>query len=447
MTELSALPEPLTAARLAILLVMILFLPLSALTYQLFRSHRNKAKIERILDLLKVRGHEQKKYLEIRTGHYLCISVTYATLVAALGLTILLFGDQMGFDATAGRDPEQFPVARSWLIFGMGFLGGYLWGIQYVFRRYVDDDLTPGVYHALAIRMMLAGTLAVVIYNAYEGLGGETGMNLTGQVWPALAFVLGMFPQRGISWIYDRVPFFAQDDDPSVRKAPLEMIEGITFHDRVRLEEASIDNCYDLATADFVPLVFDTPYSARELTDWILQAKLCVYAPDAMLNLRQQGIRTIMDLEGLDQTQIQELVEATAVTKSALERALRSLKTDDEIHRLRHIGKRLGIFTGLEDTLLPLPGNGPVPAFPGTGLNDPAATFRDLHAGTTDPDSDAPAEDERVAVAPRPHDGLDQVPKSAAGLGERTSEAPAESPRPETELGRPGARPAAIAAR
>ena len=43
-----------------------------------------------------------------------------------------------------------------------------------------------------------------------------------------------------------------------------------------------------------------------------------------MLNLRQQGIRTIMDLEGLDQTQIQELVEATAVTKSALERALRS---------------------------------------------------------------------------------------------------------------------------
>ena len=56
------------------------------------------------------------------------------------------------------------------------------------------------------------------------------------------------------------------------------------------------------------PCTIDTPYSARELTDWILQAKLCVYAPDAMLNLRQQGIRTIMDLEGLDQTQIQELV-------------------------------------------------------------------------------------------------------------------------------------------
>jgi hypothetical protein len=127
------------------------------------------------------------------------------------------------------------------------------------------------------------------------------------------------------------------------------MIEGITFHDRVRLEEENIDNCYDLATADFVPLVIDTPYSARELTDWILQAKLCVYASDAMLNLR--GIRTILDLEYLDETQIQALVETTAVTKSALERAVRWLKADEEIQRLRQVGKRLGKFTGLEDPL------------------------------------------------------------------------------------------------
>ena len=397
MTEWFSLPEPATAAKVATLVVLVLFLPLSALTYQLFRSHRKNAKIERILDLLKVKGYDQKKYLEVRTGHYLCISVTYATLVATLGLTVLLFGDEMAFDATGGADPEQFPVARSWLMFGMGFLGGYLWGIQYVFRRYADDDLSPGVYHALAIRMMLAGTLAVVIYNAYEGLAGESVPG-GGQVWPALAFVLGMFPQRGISWIHDRVPFLSQDDDPSVRKAPLEMIEGITFHDRVRLEEASIDNCYDLATADFVPLVIDTPYSARELTDWILQAKLCVYAPGAMLNLRQHGIRTIVDLEDLDQTQIQELVEATAVTKSALERALRSLKTDEEIHRLRHVGKRLGKFTGLEDVLPPLPGNRPVLASPSTGLNDPAAIFGDLHAGATDPAAARPTSDAGTAA-------------------------------------------------
>jgi hypothetical protein len=352
MTALDAFISAPNVTKLATLVVLILFLPLNALTYQLFRSHRKKAKIERILELLKVREEDRKRYHDLRTGRYLTIAVTYATIVSILGLTILLFGEQMHLDRQHVTD--SFPVERSWLMFGMGFLGGYLWGIQYIFRRYADDDLAPCVYHALAIRMMLAGTVAVVMYNAYEVLaastpGAEGTVASGGKVWPALAFVLGMFPQRGISWISEHVPFFSKDDDKSVRKAPLEMIEGLTYEDRVRLEEESIDNCYDLATADFVPLVIHTPYSARELTDWILQAKLCVYAPDAMLNLRQQGIRTIMDLEDLGETQLQDLVEATAVTKSALERAVKSLKTDDEIQRLRQVGKRLSRFTGLQD--------------------------------------------------------------------------------------------------
>jgi hypothetical protein len=402
MTELFAfISVPANATKLATLVVLTLFLPLNALTYQLFRSHRKKAKIERILALLKVREQDQKRYHDLRTGRYLMIAVTYATIVSVLGLTILLFGEQMQLDrvamgargpgagqaaatSTAAKSPadtppaakspadtspaaaapaaaspatDSFPARRSWLMFGMGFLGGYLWGIQYVFRRYADDDLAPGVYHALAIRMMLAGTLAVLLYNAYDALATNPVAG-GGKVWPALAFVLGMFPQRGLSWLRERVPFFSKDDDASVRKAPLEMIEGLTYEDRVRLEEESIDNCYDLATADFVPLVIHTPYSARELTDWILQAKLCVYAPEAMLNLRQQGIRTIMDLEDLDGQQVQELAQATQVTKPALERAVKSLKTDDEIQRLRYVGKRLSKFTGLEDALASAGGKG-----------------------------------------------------------------------------------------
>jgi hypothetical protein len=79
------------------------------------------------------------------------------------------------------------------------------------------------------------------------------------------------------------------------------------------------------------------------------------------------------------------------VTKSALERALRSLRTDEEIQRLRQVGRRLGKFTGLEDALPPLPGKGPVLASPATGLNDPAATFGDLHGSTTDLHAARPA--------------------------------------------------------
>ena len=63
------------------------------------------------------------------------------------------------------------------------------------------------------------------------------------------------------------------------------MIEGVESHDTLRMEELGIDSCYDLATADFVPLLLKTPYSARQLIDWILQAKLCVYFGDTVKDL------------------------------------------------------------------------------------------------------------------------------------------------------------------
>lgn len=334
-----------TTVQLAIIALLASFLPLNALTYQRFRSCRKRAKVERIMKLLKIGPEDRARFLEIKPGPFLCIAVIYASAVAILGLTILLFGERMslGVGSLAGPD--------TWLMFGMGFLGGYLWGIQYVLRRYTVDDLNPGVYHALAVRMVLAGVLAAVIFNAYEAtVGGEAGA-VSDKIWPALALVLGMFPQRGITWIRDRVPFLSDDEAPGMRKAPLEMIEGITFHDRVRLEEEGIDNCYDLATADFVPLVINTPYSARALTEWMLQAKLCIFAPEAMPNLRQQGIRSILDLGSLDGDGLKALAEATSVTKSALERAQRSLTADVGIDRLRYIGNALSKFSGIEDPL------------------------------------------------------------------------------------------------
>jgi Domain of unknown function (DUF4170) len=330
-------------AKLAIIVILVSFLPLNAMTYQRFRSCRRRAKVERILKLLKISEEDRQRYFEARTGRFLSGAVAYASVVSVLGLAILLFGEhlQRGLGSLAGPD--------SWRIFGMGFLGGYLWGIQYVLSRYTVDDLNPGVYHALAIRMVLAGVLAVVIYNAYAALaGGEAGV-ISDKVWPALALVLGMFPQKGVTWLRDRIPFLAEDEAPGARKAPLEMIEGVAFHDRVRLEEEGIDNCYELATSDFVPLVINTPYSARTLMDWILQAKLCAYVPEAIGNLRQQGIRTILDLAPLGDEEIKALVEATAVTRSALERAQKSLKMDREVERLRHVGSALSRFSGIED--------------------------------------------------------------------------------------------------
>jgi hypothetical protein len=124
------------------------------------------------------------------------------------------------------------------------------------------------------------------------------------------------------------------------------MIEGIESHDVLRLEEIGVDTCYDLATADFVPLLLKTPYSARQLIDWILQAKLCVYVGDRVKEFRRFGIRTLVDLEALTPEEIATLPQETSVTATVLARAIASARSNPEIGRLREAGQLLGMFWG-----------------------------------------------------------------------------------------------------
>jgi hypothetical protein len=142
----------------------------------------------------------------------------------------------------------------------------------------------------------------------------------------------------------EKIPMFSPESDPTARRMPLEMVEGISIHDRLRLEECGVDSCHDLATTDFVPLAIGTPYSARTLIDWILQAKLCIYCGDAMRDLRHHGIRTIVDLEDMSRDQMEALAQETSVTQPALEQAKAYLNRSPEIARLRKIGILLGVF-------------------------------------------------------------------------------------------------------
>ena len=337
------------------LIIIYLFLPLSALTYYAFRHRRHMAKVRRIVTVLEVEQDVADSYSEQFPGVHLLLAVVYSSFVCIVGLMALMFNDHVEGalrSAQGAGTAPTFPVDDSLLMLGMAILGAYLWGMQYVYRRYMSNDLNPGVFYGLSMRMLLAGALAVIIYNAYEALAGAggdpatAGQGIGKSVWPALAFILGMFPQRGLAWLRERIPFFSPEKNETVRALPLEMIEGIEIHDRLRLEECGLDSCHDLATTDFVPLAIGTPYSARTLIDWILQAKLCVYAGDAMGDLRNYGIRTIVDLEGMNDKDLETLALETSVTRPALDQAMRYLERAPEVPRLRKIGHLMGIFAG-----------------------------------------------------------------------------------------------------
>ena len=341
--------DPLMLFKVIAAAVLYLFLPLTALTYYFSRRQRRVSEIRRALTILKIDPAYGKVYSAENFSYYL-FGVGYASMLSLLGLALVFFSKEIGLVNSEFPSVQlsgvAFPEAGSRIVFAMAFLGAYIWGLMYIFRRYALNDLFPSVYYGFGMRLILASIISFVIYNGYTALtgGGNSSQGITANIWPAIAFLIGIFPQQGVRWLTDRVSLLSPDKDPSVRNAPLDMIEGIETHDVLRLEELGIDTCYDLANTDFVPLVLKTPYSARQLMDWILQAKLCVYFGDAVKDLRKNGIRTIVDLERLTDEDLETLPSETSVTKHALEWARDAVAKDVELKRLREAGLLLGQF-------------------------------------------------------------------------------------------------------
>jgi hypothetical protein len=349
-----------------IIITLTLFLPLTAFSYFFFRRDRSNLEAKRILKILNVDEDYRHVYAidearPCRVFWSLFVSVGYASVITAIGLSILLLAPAQGFGEFSPliKDGSNivFPAPGSRLVFGMAFLGAYVWGLQYVFQRYSQNDVLHTIYLSLGLRMIFASLIAMIAFNASgvlidlknNGTVPEKANDLVSNVWPALAFLIGMFPQRGLRWLSERLPIFASSSHPSVREAPLEMIEGIGSHDSLRLEELGIATCYDMATADFVPLTLRTPYSARQLVDWILQAKLCACFGDGVVDLRKHGIRLITDLEQLSDEDIAKLSTATVVTQCALTQARETVKMDEDIKRMRRVSQQLSQYTQFDE--------------------------------------------------------------------------------------------------
>jgi hypothetical protein len=341
------------AFKLFVAVVLYLFLPLTALAYFFSRRQRRIIEVNRMLTILNVDPTYAKAYEPDSLSSYM-VAVSYASIISCIGLVLLFFSREVGLAngdfPTVTMSNVEFPQPGSRIVFAMAFLGVYLSGLQHIYRRYAANDLSPTLYYGFSMRVIFAAVVAMVIYNAYSALSGgdQADGGITGNIWPALAFLIGTFPQRGMRYLSDKLPMLSQATDASVRPAPLEMIEGIEAHDVLRFEELGIDTCYDLATADFVPTLLKTPYSGRQLIDWILQAKLCVYFGDSVKDLRRYGIRTLIDLDALTAEEIETLPHDTSVTSNVLTRAISSVRTSSEIARLREVGQLLGMFWGRE---------------------------------------------------------------------------------------------------
>ncbi len=353
--------------RLLTLIVLVGFLPVCTFTYFAYRLGQRKLEIERILRVLNITSDYRKIYTQDIGRMHFIVSVLFTMSIATMGLSVLLLSNELGLaktpsillagtqlakvDCGAGSDCLVAYQNGALLAFGLGFLGAYIWGLQGIFRRYSMNDLLPIAFYHFGLRMILSSFIALLIYHAVGGFSYEFSSSkqdaqvllpTSDGVLIVTVFLLGMFPQRGVRWLTGKIGLSGGDNHPTVRNLSLNMIEGMTSYDIFRLEELGIDTCYDLASADFIPLLLKTSYGARELIDWLLQAKLCVCFGDATGELRARGIRTITDFAGLDDSDLENLAKETTLMLPSLQKANGMSVSDHNIERLKRAAELLG---------------------------------------------------------------------------------------------------------
>lgn len=123
--------------------------------------------------------------------------------------------------------------------------------------------------------------------------------------WFVLAVVFGLVPTSSSRYLLNKVQDFfnwSKTTDERFAKitrvTPVDILDGIDFETRYRLEECGLRDVQNLACANPVMLAVESPFNLNELIDWIGQAQLChLVGLERYMLLREYNVRTIFDLE------------------------------------------------------------------------------------------------------------------------------------------------------
>ena len=155
--------------------------------------------------------------------------------------------------------PEEFVKMSVPLLYA--FVGVFLFNLGTMVRRLYLADINEQVFWGAVNRLLLSMGLALVIMKS--GIEGAK---------PWLYFSIGFMANIVLDWVLEKTLKLLDLGQPKQPELPLQMVRGINIWKEYRLEEESIENVQNLATADVVDLTVRTHYSARTLIDWIDQA-------------------------------------------------------------------------------------------------------------------------------------------------------------------------------
>ena len=84
------------------IIALYLFLPLTAVSYSMFRRYRRECEIKRIVKIMRVDPDYQAAFEDRKPGRYFLLAVVYASLVSCIGFVVLFLGNDLGLSALEG---------------------------------------------------------------------------------------------------------------------------------------------------------------------------------------------------------------------------------------------------------------------------------------------------------------------------------------------------------
>lgn len=187
--------------------------------------------------------------------------------------------------------------ATTALVVAVGFLGAYIWSINYLILRVANFDLTPLDFLRtgcqIIMTVLIAGVFRHLVASASDDDVAESIVMLA-------AFLFGLFPGLGIATLIDRLPasFKLKRLDPNStrisRELPLDMIDGIDGPIKFRLGNYEINDIQTLATQQPIGIFISTPYRLLQIIDWVAQAQLILeIGTENYLKARHVTVRDI----------------------------------------------------------------------------------------------------------------------------------------------------------
>lgn len=235
--------------------------------------------------------------------------------IAVTGITFFVL-EGIGNPQVVALGGKDLPVYLA-----AGLLGATFFTLRLLIGSAINFDLTPrvpvrafGQFVLVTVVMAVYGRIAPPLGEATPETGWGQVQSLWGLAVLAGAFVIGVQPEAGFQFVYTVGRQLAAKSplrsvfalikrtdnrfDEHVGIVPLEVLDGIDFGTRYRLEDVGLCDVQNLATANPILLHIETPYGIYQTVDWVAQAQLCtIVGLERFMIFQQFSIRTIFDLE------------------------------------------------------------------------------------------------------------------------------------------------------